>query len=109
MPEKKINSYHWLIRFGMVIGLFSFGCLVVFLMKHTIPFEIQSLLSPNHPVRLQYEKDIKNFSDESSNWVAVERDKAFTPLEIQSLSNTIGRALDMNPGLDQITGPHNAK
>ncbi|MGZ3746515.1 MAG: efflux RND transporter permease subunit [Pseudobdellovibrionaceae bacterium] len=99
----------WFIRSTMVLGLLALVFFCGSLLRHTIPFEIQSLLSSSNPVRIQYEKDLKSFNDEASAWIVVKRDHPFTAQEIQTLSEKIGRALDMNYGFDDISGPHNAK
>ncbi|WP_413289693.1 efflux RND transporter permease subunit [Bdellovibrio sp. HCB337] len=91
------------------MGLIGLCAVCAVLLKRTIPFEIQSLLSPSNPVRIQYEKDLKSFDDEASAWVVVEKNTPFTSAEIQKLSQQVSLALEMNFAFDSVVGPHNAK
>lgn len=77
--------------------------------KKNIPFEIQSLLHKDNPIRLQYENDLKAFNDETINWIILEREKPFKISEIEALSQKLGLKLEMNYGVESILGPHNAK
>lgn len=99
----------WLIRLFLLLLIGFQIVLVAGSFKKTIPFEIQSLLGSNNPVRQQYEQDSKNFNDETINWILVSKKTPFAVEEIWSLSKQISSILEMNYGVESINGPHNAK
>lgn len=99
----------WLIRVFFFLGLAGLVLLSIFLLKRTIPFEIQSLLAADHPVRIQYERDQKGFNDEASAWLVVQRTQPFSSSELEAFSEKIGRFMEMNVGLESVAGPHNAQ
>ena len=105
----QVKLFPMLIRASVFIGIFVLGGLSVYLMRHTVPFEIQTLLSPSNPVRIQYERDQQIFNDEASAWLVVERDQAFAPDEMSLLSERIGRFFESNQGIESVLGPHNAE
>ena len=99
-----------LIRFGFFILILIQLALVGNSFKKNIPFEIQSLLGPDNPIRQQYENDLKSFNDETTNWIVVEKNKdRFSVQEIAEISKKIAKELEMNYGVESILGPHNAK
>lgn len=98
-----------LIKISLFVLIAFQLALVGYSFKKNIPFEIQSLLAKDNPVRIQYEKDLKNFNDESTNWILIERENPFTVGEVAEVSQKIGRFLEMNYGIESIIGPHNAK
>jgi predicted RND superfamily exporter protein len=105
----KLQTPSWLIRILVILGLAALTATTALLLGQTIPFEIQSLLSRGHPVRVQYEKDQELFNDEANAWLVVEKSSAMSALEIEATSKLIGRFLEMSTGVESYVGPNNAK
>lgn len=99
----------WLVRLSLFLVI-AFQLMVVGnSFKKNIPFEIQSLLGKDNPVRQRYEEDLKSFNDETLNWILVENKNPFKVGDIAAISGKIGERLEMNYGAESILGPHNAK
>lgn len=99
-------------KFKYIFIIFNVALLLVCanLLKNVIPFEIKSLLSPVHPLRVQYEKDLQSFNDESLVWIQVRKtDGPFLPADINKTSLAIINKIKMTKWLEDPVGPSNAK
>ena len=103
MPKKL------LIKISLFIFIILQLLLVAYSIRKNIPFEIQSLLGPTNPVRIQYEKDLKTFNDDVTHWILVEKKTPFSIAELSEVSQQITRALEMNYGVEAIVSPTTAK
>ncbi|MFA6238166.1 MAG: MMPL family transporter [Bacteriovorax sp.] len=93
------------IALNILFALLSYS-----LIQNISPFEIKSRLGPDHPVRIQYEKDLKSFNDESLAWIQIESlEGPFRTSEIVFISNQIINKLKSSRWFEDPIGPSNAK
>lgn len=95
------------IVFFIMMVLFLFA--VASLFKKTIPFQIQNLLTQDNPIRVQYEADLKNFSDDAVNWILIESISELDPREIYQISTSTEKILKSAFGIESIFSPQNTK
>lgn len=100
---------HWLPRVYFFCGFIACLYLVGILLGKTKPFEVQRQLHEDHPLRIQYEADVKSFNDESTSWIATYRETPLNIYEISKISKTLQDFLVVQKGVEAVISPVSAK
>lgn len=108
MNSKQV--WTWVLRATVLWFFLSLGLLTVGWVSRVIPFELQSLLSSDHPVRVAYEKYLEKYDDGKSAFILVRsRAGVLETREIDQVSRKIGGFLKAQDGIVDVVAPHNAK
>lgn len=107
MSEKTQQKQNF--RIGFIVFNILFIILAISVLDNIVPFEIKSLLSKDHPVRMQYEKDLQSFNDENLFWIQVTNQTPFKADEIQKISEYLITNLKTVRWIEDPMGPSNAK
>lgn len=99
----------WLPRIYFFCGFIACLYLVGILLGKTKPFEVQRQLDETHPLRIQYEADIKSFNDESTSWIASYRETPLSIHELYTISKSLQDFLVVQKGVEAVISPASAK